>query len=105
MPVEISRQKLIDALVDGKTVVRGTANRITIPRYIASTGSTTAPAGATYVDIVDIDVDNNYTVLVEVSWNTTVYVSNKTASGFRISFGTAAPSGGGMVRWVKVRTA
>jgi len=104
MPVEISRQKLVDAIVDMVTTVRNPSNRISVPRYIRSMGSVSVPAGSSYVDVPDADVDDNYTILVEVSWNTTVYVTNKASGGFRINFGSAAPSGGGTVRWVKVRS-
>ncbi|MEM4497788.1 MAG: hypothetical protein QW692_04510 [Nitrososphaerota archaeon] len=104
MPVEISRQRLVDAIVDMVTTVRNAANRISVPRYIRSMGSVNVPAGSTYVDVPDADADSNYTILVEVSWNTTVYVTNKASGGFRINFGSAAPSGGGTVRWVKVRS-
>ena len=104
MPISISRQKLVDAIVDGVTTVRNTVNRISIPRYIKSMGTVTVSAGATYIDVPDADTDNNYTVLAEVSWNTTVWITNKASGGFRINFGTAAPSGGGTVRWVKVRS-
>ena len=103
MPISISRQKLVDAIVDGLTTVRNTVNRISVPRYIRSVGTVNVPAGATYIDIPDADVDDNYTILVEVSWNTTVWITNKTGGGFRINFGTAAPSGA-TVRWVKVRS-
>jgi hypothetical protein len=62
------------------------------------------PAGTTNITVTDVDADDNYTVLVEVSWNTTVWIDNKTSGGFRINFGTAVPSGGRTIRWVKVRT-
>jgi len=104
MTIEISRQKLVDAIVDTVTTVRNVNNRISVPRYIKSMGSVNVPAGSSYVDVPDADVDSNYTVLTEVSWNTTVYITNKASGGFRINFGTAAPSGGGTVRWVKVRS-
>jgi len=105
MPVSISRQKLVDAIVDGATTVRNNVNnRISIPRYIKSMGLINVPAGASYVDVPDADVDADYTILVEVSWNTTVWVSNKASGGFRINFGTAVPSGGRTVRWIKVRS-
>jgi len=104
MPISISRQKLVDAIVDGLTTVRNAVNRISVPRYIRSVGTVNVSAGATYVDIPDADVDDNYTILVEVSWNTTVWITNKTSGGFRINFGTAVPSGGRVVRWVKVRS-
>lgn len=105
MPISIDRQKLVDAVVDGQTVVRNSSNnRISVPRYIRSMGSVTVAAGSTSVTIADQDVDGNYTVLVEVSWNTTVFITGKTAAGFTINFGTAVPSGGRTVWWVKVRS-
>jgi len=103
MPVSISRQKLVDAIIDGVTTIRNAANRISVPRYIKSMGTVTVPYNARYVDIPDADTDDNYTVLVEVNWSTTVYITNKTSGGFRINFGTAAPSGA-VARWVKVRS-
>jgi hypothetical protein len=60
--------------------------------------------GSTTVEVSDADVDDDYTVLVEVGWNTTVYITNKTSSRFRINFGTA-PASAQIVRWVKVRSA
>jgi len=105
VPISISRQKLVDALVDGVTVVRNAVNnRITVPKYVKSAGSVSVSGGSTSVDVADADVDNNYTVLVEVGWNTTVYITNKSSGGFRINFGTAPPSAQ-TVRWVKVRAA
>jgi hypothetical protein len=104
VPISISRQKLVDALVDGITTIRNAVNRISVPRYIKSMGTATPSSGATYIDISDTDVDDNYTILVEANWNTTVYITNKSSGGFRINFGTSAPSGA-QVRWVKVRSA
>jgi hypothetical protein len=104
MPIDISAQKLIDAIVDNATTVRTTLNKIGVKRYIANIGVVTVSAGASNITITETDVDNNYTVLVEVSWNTTVWIDNKTSGGFRINFGTAVPSGGRTIRWVKVRT-
>jgi hypothetical protein len=103
VPISISRQKLVDAIVDGITTVRNAVNRITVPRYIKSMGSVSVPAGSTYVDVPDADIDANYTVLVEVSWNTAVWISNKGSGGFRINFSTA-PSSAQAVRWIKVRS-
>jgi hypothetical protein len=37
--------------------------------------------------------DANYAVVVTTNWGTTAWVTNKTATGFTINFGTAAPSG------------
>jgi hypothetical protein len=53
--------------------------------------------------VPDADIDDNYTVLVEVSWTTAVYITNKGSGGFRINFGTA-PTSAQTVRWVKVRS-
>ncbi|MEM4167704.1 MAG: hypothetical protein QXW98_04615 [Candidatus Caldarchaeum sp.] len=105
MPVSIDRQKLVDAIVDNQTVVRNsTNNRISVPRYIHSTGSVAVPAGTTSTTVIDPDTNDNYTIIVEVSWNTTVFITGKTATGFTINFGTAVPSGGRTIKWIKVRT-
>jgi hypothetical protein len=50
--------------------------------------------GATYVDITlpFSEVDANYGVSVTPQWNTTVWVTNKTITGFRVNFGTAPAS-------------
>jgi len=42
----------------------------------------------------------NYAVYVTPQWNTSVWVTGKTATGFTINFGTAAPTGGSYVDWV-----
>ena len=39
----------------------------------------------------------NYAVLVCPNWNTTVWITGKTSTGFTINFGTPAPTGGGYV--------
>jgi hypothetical protein len=104
VPIDISAQKLVNAIVDNATTVRTPLNKIGVKRYIASIGVVTLPAGTSNITITETDVDNDYTVLVEVSWNTTVWIDNKTSGGFRINFGTAVPSGGRTIRWMKVRT-
>jgi len=42
----------------------------------------------------------NYAVYVTPQWNTSVWITNKTTTGFTINFGTAAPTGGSYVDWV-----
>lgn len=102
MSINISRQKLVDQLVDGVTIVRdSTTNRMKLVNYIKSKGSFNPSVGSTYYDVSDSDEDTNYTILVEVNWNTSVWITNKTTSGFRINFGSA-PSGA-VVRWVKIK--
>jgi len=39
-------------------------------------------------------------VYVTPQWNTTVWITGKTTTGFTINFGTAAPTGGSYVDWV-----
>jgi len=102
MPVEIYKSKLVDALIDGKTIRRNSVNRMYLPFYIKSMGTASVSAGSSYVNVTDSDDDADYVVLVETSWNTTVYISSKTASGFRVNFGTA-PTTASTIRWVKVR--
>jgi len=103
MSINISRQKLVDQLIDGNTIIRDSvSNRMKLPNYIKSKGSFNPSVGATYYDVSDSDTDTEYTILVEVNWNTTVYITNKSTSGFRINFGTSAPEGAS-VRWVKVK--
>jgi hypothetical protein len=104
VPIDISAQKLVDALVDNLTIVRTLTNKMAVKNYIARIGVLSLPAGTSSITVTDVDANDNYTVLVEVSWNTTVWIDNKTSGGFRINFGTAVPSGGRTIRWVKVRT-
>jgi len=102
MPITISKQKLVDAIIDDRTIKRSPVNRMYLPFYIKSAGVASVSSGASYVDVVDADDDASYGVLVEVGWDTTVYISNKTASGFRVNFGTPAPADTS-IWWVKVR--
>lgn len=52
----------------------------------------TVPQGNTSAN-VSIKADStNYLVLAMPSWNTTLWITNKTASGFTGNFGTAAPA-------------
>jgi hypothetical protein len=49
------------------------------------------PAGATFIDITlpIAEPDANYGVVVTPQWNTTVWITNKNTTGFRINFGIA----------------
>ena len=44
--------------------------------------------------------NTNYAVYVTPQWNTSVWVTGKTTTGFTINFVTAAPTGGSYVDWV-----
>jgi len=45
-------------------------------------------------------IGTNYAVYVTPQWNTSVWITGKTTTGFTINFGTAAPTGGSYVDWV-----
>jgi hypothetical protein len=47
--------------------------------------------------------DTSYGVMLQTSWNTTWSVTTKRRNGFDLSFGTAAPGGGGTISWMIVR--
>lgn len=49
------------------------------------------------------EADGNYAVMVTCSWMTQYAVKDKTASGFTLVFGTAAPEKGGGFDWFLVR--
>ena len=44
--------------------------------------------------------NTNYAVYVTPQWNTSVWITGKTTTGFTINFGTAAPTGGSALDWV-----
>jgi hypothetical protein len=56
-----------------------------------------AGAVSTNVTFTPAQPDTNYHVVATPSWNTTIYVTNKSTNGFTVNYGTAAPSGGGVV--------
>ena len=47
--------------------------------------------------------DTSYGVVANPNWNTSVYVTSKTVTGFTLNFGTVAPGGGGTVDWIVFR--
>ena len=47
--------------------------------------------------------DADYGVLVTPHWDTSVWITNKTTSGFTVNFGTAAPTGGSYIDWFVYR--
>ena len=59
-------------------------------------------AGATSLAVsLPLTLPNtNYAVYVTPQWNTSVWVTGKTTTGFTINFGTAAPTGGSALDWV-----
>ncbi len=63
------------------------------------------PAGALKLEVKfeRPEADAQYAVLTKCSWLTQDAVSEKTAAGFTLIFGTAAPANGGTVDWFLVR--
>jgi len=59
-------------------------------------------AGATSLAVtLSLTLPNtNYAVYVTPQWNTSVWITGKTTTGFTINFGTAAPTGGSALDWV-----
>jgi len=59
-------------------------------------------AGATSLAVsLPLTLPNtNYAVYVTPQWNTSVWITGKTTTGFTINFGTAAPTGGSALDWV-----
>src|SRR5262245_27042817 len=60
-------------------------------------------AGSKAVTLDSPFPDTAYTPLAIPDWSTTVYVSAISTTGFTISFGTAAPGGGGTLRILVAR--
>jgi hypothetical protein len=65
---------------------------------------TVAGAGVAYADVVFTSdrFDTAYTPFASASWNTTIWFSNLTSTGFRINLGTASP-GPGRLDWGLIR--
>jgi hypothetical protein len=49
-----------------------------------------------------IEPDSNYAVLVSPNWNTSVWITGKSTTGFIVNFSTPAPQGG-MIDWFMIR--
>jgi hypothetical protein len=61
--------------------------------YYGASVSVTTAATTAAITLANQLPDAAYSVSVTPSWGTTAYVTNKTAIGFTINFGTAAPAG------------
>lgn len=62
---------------------------------VTAAATTLAITGKSYADA-------SYAVLCTPNWNTTCWATGKTATGFTLNFGTAAP-GGATVDWIVIR--
>lgn len=67
-------------------------------------GTVAVPAGSVSVAVAGGFVAT-YQITVEPSWNTTTWITNKTAAGFTVNFNVAAPVGGGTIDWTAILTA
>jgi len=73
-----------------------------VQNYFKGTNISVA-AGATSLAVsLPFALSSNvyYAVYVTPQWNTSVWITGKTTTGFTINFGTAAPTGGSYVDWV-----
>lgn len=61
-------------------------------------------AGSTTVNLNLTEPDAVYGVFVTPSWNTTTYITAKTTTTFTVTYGTAAPGGGGTIDWIVFRS-
>jgi hypothetical protein len=91
-------------LVSGRLRYRGSAfyfvaHQDEILRRVIVRTNQPVSGGATFTDVnfSPAQPDTSYHVVVTPSWNTTIYITQKTTTGFRINYGTAAPSGGGVI--------
>jgi len=72
----------------------------TLQNYLKGNNVAVA-AGATSLAVtLPVTLNIGYAVYVTPQWNTSVWVTGKTTTGFTINFGTAAPTGGSYVDWV-----
>lgn len=69
----------------------------------ATVGTAVVSAGANTTPITFPVGIASYVPYAIPSWNTTVYVSGSTSSGFTAVFGTPAPAGGGFVYWSAIQ--
>jgi len=76
-------------------------NNAVINNYLKGNNVAVA-AGATSLAVtLPTTLQNtNYAVYVTPQWNTSVWITGKTTTGFTINFGTAAPTGGSALDWV-----
>jgi len=68
--------------------------------YKGNNVSVAAGATSLAVTLSQALPSTNYAVYVTPQWNTSVWVTGKTKTGFTINFGTAAPTGGSALDWV-----
>src|SRR3990172_12292542 len=62
-------------------------------------GSITISGGATSIAVTGGFPTPPYTIAFDATWNTTHLASAKLTTGFTDTFGTAAPGGGGTLRY------
>ena len=55
------------------------------------------------VTFITPENDNTYRIVPSVTWNTTVWITNKTTTGFTLNFGAAPPLAGFSVDWMLLR--
>jgi len=81
--------------------------RVLYSRFLTKGGNgvataVTAAAVNVTITLPLVEVDALYGVVAVPNWSTTVYVTNKTTTSFKINFGTAAPASS-TVDWIVFR--
>lgn len=77
--------------------------RVLQQSFRSSRETVAGAAGSKSVTFAAPYPDANYSVSAVPSWSTTVYVTAISATGFTVTFGTAAPGGGGTLYVLAVR--
>jgi len=63
-----------------------------LTRQLATNVAVPITAGSVVVSFAIAQQDTSFMVTLEVSWNTTTWLTAKTKTGFTVNFGTAAPA-------------
>lgn len=93
----------ISILTDGSIMTSKTDDSPTMLAIYNSSSNTLTSGLTNYTVVLPKALSNtNYRVSVTPSWNTTVWVNNKTASSFKVNFGTAVPTNSDMIDWMTI---
>ena len=94
-------------MLGGGAQIRGSGGsspsitNVNISNYLKGNNVAVAAAATSLAVTLPVTLPNtNYAVYVTPQWNTSVWVTGKTTTGFTINFGTAAPTGGSALDWV-----
>jgi len=100
--VAVTKEATIYATVDANNNAKLVLP--TVAGGVSQKGSETVFMGNNFVDVTlpSAEADTDYLVVTNVEWDTTVFITNKTTSGFTINFGTG-PAIDSIVYWAVIR--